>query len=539
MAAAPESWASEGWQSDASRALRDLARRRGHVTVEDVDSVLPDGAGDTERTELLSELAVIGVSVLGLEPDVSSSAPVSVSGLYYREARLRPLLDPRGEQILSAKLRRGTRRMRRAVARTVSGATAAAAIIRQALEGRRPFDEVLPNGRQLGGKSGVAALLTVLEDSIADTVYNERLHWPRWRRRGRDLVLGRYRVLMSRVVEWFQFPPAVFDEMAGAVVAAHRHALISVERRRHAKALHQVFALQRPAGDLVVLERRSPRVSDSSEFLRVALRRIRLGRDEAAWAREKLTEANLRLVILFAKRMYRRDLGLSFADLVQEGNLGLMRAVEKFDATKARFSTYAAWWIRQSMNRAVSDTGRIVRIPSHVQELAHEVSVVEAELSPGSVGRPAADDVAREVGVDPRVVDRIRSAPRVAIWIDEPAMRGTDDDDGPTWAGRLQDTVTPNPEETVQLTEVQRNLYALMSLELRDDEQAALCRRFGLTLLAPDSPGVNLANLPRERVRRLEMQALDKLRRSSHAVRLEPYRTGPLDRSGSPLSPLG
>ncbi len=537
MATAPESWGSDGWQLDAARNLRDLARRRGHVTVDDVDAVLPPGAGDTESAEILSELAVAGIQVIGLEPETSPVAPVSVSGLYYRDIRKRPLLHRRGEQVLSERLHRGVRRVRRAAARTVAGATAVAAIVRAAVEDRRPFDEVLPKGRRLGGKAGVSACLSVLEDAIADTVYNERNKWPEWRRSKRDLVLGRYRIIMARVVDWFDLPPAVFDEVVAAVFAARRKVLEGAEKRRHAKARQQVFAMRRPAGDIVVLERRSPDLKDSSEFLRVAVRRIDLGREEAASARAKLTEANLRLVIHFAKRMYQRDLGLSFADLVQEGNIGLMRAVEKFDSTKARFSTYAAWWIRQSINRAVADTGRIVRIPSHVQELAHEVSVVEAELSPASVGRPAASDVAREIGVTPRVVDRVRSAPRVPVWIDEPTVRGTDDDDGPTWAGRLQDTLTPDPEQSVQIAQVQRYLYAIMRLELTEDEQAALCRRFGAQSLAPDAGVARLGNMPRERVRRLESQALAKLQRSPHLERLLPYRTGALgpDRRSSPV----
>ncbi len=533
MGGASDAWVPDGWQSDASRLLRQLARRRGHVTADDVDAVLPEGAGDAEKAQLLSELAVAGVQVLGLDAEPAPAAPVSVSALYYREIRLRPLLDRRGEEVLSGRLRRGVRTTGRAVARTVAGAMAAASIVRSALDGRRPFEEVLPAARRLGGRSGVAAQLSVLEDAIADTVWNERREWPRWRRRKPDFVLGRYRVAMARAVDRFQLPSAVVGELAAAVVAARRNALEAVERRRHAKARRQVFVLGRPAGEAVVLERRSPRVPDSAEVLRVALRRVRAGQQEAAWARDKLTEANLRLVIHFAKRVYRSELGISFADLVQEGNLGLMRAVEKFDATKARFSTYAAWWIRQSMNRAIADTGRIVRIPSHVQELAHEVSVVEGELSPASPGRPSAEDVAREIGVPPRVVDRVRSAPRIPVWIDEPVSRGGDDE-GPTWAGRLEDAATPDPEQAVQSGEVQRFLYAIMRLELADEEQAALCRRFGLLDLASPAGVERLRGLPRERVRRLEMQGLAKLQRSPHAERLLPYRHGAGGPPGSP-----
>ena len=537
MAGQSDAWGSESWQSDASRALRDLAKRRGQVSIEDVEAVLPPGSGETERTELLSNLAVAGVIVLGLESDGAASGASSVSGLYYGDIRLRPLLDPRGEEILSRRHHSAELRVRRTVARTVTGATAAVAILRAALDGRRAFDEVVPHGRALGGKAGVRRRLVDLQDAIATCVFQERACASRWRRRGLDLVSGRSRVLMSRLVLDFGFSPAVFNELVGAVVAAHRAAVYARERRVRAAAQHRVYRMQQSAGDVLVVERRVSRAVDSAEFLRLALRRIRTGRDAAARARRKLTEANLRLVVLFAKRMYRADLGLSFQDLVQEGNLGLMRAVEKFDATKARFSTYAAWWIRQAMTRAVADTGRLVRIPSHVQELSNEVAQVEAELAPTPGARVSSSELASQMGVDGRSIDRLRAAPRVPLWLDDPLPSGGDRDDGPTWASRLPATDGPDAEQTVQRDQVRRFLYAIMRLELRVDEQAALCRRFGLLAIAPPAGAKRLDNMPRERVRRLEMQALAKLQRSEHVALLEVYRSGFIGAPPAPTAP--
>ena len=329
---------------------------------------------------------------------------------------------------------------------------------------------------------------------------------------------------MARRVRRLRLTSLVYDELFAAVLSARRKILHVYERRRLLAARREIVSLAGPSGDIVLLQRRPPRSVDSGEFLRLAIRRVRAGRDQVQWARDKFTEANLRLVILFARRMHHSDLGLSFADLVQEGNVGLIRAVEKFDARKARFSTYAAWWIRQAMTRAVAETGRMVRIPSHVQELAHEMAQVEAEMTATDTGRPTPSQLADAIGVEPRMIDRVRSAPRLPLWLDDPVSSSGDEDDSPTWASRLVDQSVPDPEQAVQSVEVQRHLYAVMRLELRQDEQAALCVRFGLLKLAPPDGLRQLGQLPRQRVRRLEMQALAKLKSSAHLDTLEPYR---------------
>ena len=521
---AGEPWLADGWLFEAARALRTVAQRVGHVTADHVDAYLPPGSGEQERAELLSALAVSGVCVVGVESDIASGAALSISGLYHRDMAVRPLLDRRGEQVLCSRLRRGEGWMHSAVTRTVAGALASAAIARDVLSGRRSFDEVFTSGRDLGGRHGVVRGLSALEDSIAAVVIVERHNWPRWRRRGLDCVAGRARIRMARLVRALGLTPLVYEELFAAVLAARRKILQVYERRRLIAARRQMVSLDGPSGTVILIQRRPPRSVDSGEFLRLAIRRVRAGRDHVQWARDKFTEANLRLVIHFARRMHHSDLGLSFHDLVQEGNVGLIRAVEKFDARKARFSTYAAWWIRQAMTRAVAETGRMVRIPSHVQELAHEMSQVELDMTASQSGRPSHGQLADACGVPAAMIDRVRSAPRMPLWLDDPVSPSGDEDDSPNWGSRLVDHSVPDPEQAVQSAEVQRHLYAVMRIELRADEQAALCSRFGLLKLAPQEGLRQLELLPRQRIRRLEMQALSKLRRSAHRAALEAYR---------------
>ncbi len=520
MDAGSGSVGGERSQADACRALVELDRRRGSVTVDDVDSLLPDGSGAAERAELLSELAVEGVLVHGAANDLQAARIASPSRLYYKDIRAHTLLGQRGEEVLSYRLRRADLLVVRAASRTVAGARAAADRIRASLAHRSELGDVLSSLSVLGGRSAVPRLLARLDEAIAACVAAERAAVRRWRAHGvPDAVHGRARVRMSREVLRLRVTPSVAREMVAAV-GRSRHDL---ERQASVRLIErESLRLRMRLGDgsELPVERKLRRPVDPLPFLVGVSRRIRVGTAESESARRKLAVSNLRLVVLFAKRLYRPDMGLTFHDLVQEGNLGLLRAVEKFDATKARFSTYAGWWIKQAMNRAVSETGRTVRIPSHIQELSHEISVVENELSARSARRPDSRAIADALGVERRLVDRVRAAPRVSMRIDESPGAGAEED-GDGWAARLPDSTAVDPERETSHTRAQEVLWAVMRCELRPHEQAAVCLRFGLHLLA-DRDGIRqLQTMSRERVRRLEVAALDKLKSSEHAGRLE------------------
>ena len=332
-------------------------------------------------------------------------------------------------------------------------------------------------------------------------------------------VCGRERIRMSQAVQALGLCPGGVEEMVLAVNAA-----FSVVRLREAPVLRRPGSPHAPRSR-AGRSRMSPRgvrpARDGSGFLDHAIRRARQGSAAAEQARRKFIEMNLRLVVAFAKRMYRPDLGVSFPDLVQEGNLGLMKAVERFDPAQGRFSTYAAWWIRQAMKRAVTETGCPVRIPVHVQDGLAHVALVESELSRATGSRPAGLDVAAYMGVEPAVVERLRLTPRRPVSLDAPVR--PDDEDGDTWGARLPDADAVDPEQDVSAREFRRLLSTVMRLELADVEQAALCRRFGLADLEDPAGGRRLAAYSRERVRRLEVRALRKLQASAHAEHLRVF----------------
>lgn len=236
-------------------------------------------------------------------------------------------------------------------------------------------------------------------------------------------------------------------------------------------------------------------------------------------ARQRLIEANLRLVVSIAARYQGR--GMPFADLVQEGNLGLFRAVDRFDPERGfRFSTYATWWIRQAITRALAERGRTIRLPVHLNDLLGQVSRTTARLQQELQREPRLDEVARALNVS---ADRIEETLARAV---EPASIEAElTEDGGSLADLLPDEDRPSTEGFYELTELQETIdAALDALEPR--ERLVLSLRFGLD----GSPRQTLAeigrslNMSKERVRQIEEHALRKL------------RTGPLAQSLAELA---
>src|ERR687886_237239 len=235
-------------------------------------------------------------------------------------------------------------------------------------------------------------------------------------------------------------------------------------------------------------------------------RRVREG-DETA--RSKLIEKNLRLVIPVAKKY--RGMGLPFGDLIQEGNLGLMRAVDKFDPEKDfRFSTYATWWIRQAVQRAVADKGRTIRVPVHVGEKIRKMARIYNELSAGLEREPTDEEVAEKLGWD---VDRVKDG-KSAIPDPTSLNQPLSSDEG---SSELGDFVEDEREsgavgEVVQELETRRLMEAVERLPER--QRRVLVRRYGLDGEKP----ATLADLSeelavsRERVRQLQREAERALR---------------------------
>ncbi len=517
------------------KELVHLAREQGHLTFCDIQEALPDGlASPSDLEEIHHKLHNLEIEIVDrAEVDRVQHAPAEEEEkfrldvlddpvrMYLKQMGLVPLLSREQEVAISKRIEEAEAEVKGLVYRFGFAGKEHIALAEKLLTEppMERFDRVVQDQKISSRESHLRTLQKLLHhvqpaDQAVDESFAAWQHAPATSREQRHTDFQKHQQKLVQSYGKFYFKQRVIEEIM--VVAENLHEKFQAslrtlhEHEHHAKSSEGREILHAEERKLKALE--AVTRLTRAEFLQVYAQ-LQIFSARAVQARTEMVEANLRLVISIAKRYTNR--GLSFLDLIQEGNMGLMKAVEKFEYRRGyKFSTYATWWIRQAITRALADQARTIRIPVHMIEIINRLMRIQKRLSQDFGREPTPEELAEEMLMP---VERVRAVLKMAqqpISLQSPVGDGEDASVGDF----IEDKSSENPADLTSFGLMKDKLGAVLA-SLNEREREVLKLRFGIgdgharTL---EEVGKQFA-VTRERIRQIEAKALRKMR---HPTRL-------------------